>query len=134
MTLTIYTDGGSRGNPGPASIGIVAFVDNKQVFSHSEAIGITTNNVAEYSSVISAYTKLIPRVQELKVTSFHFKSDSKLLVEQLCGRFKVKTPHIAILFNQVKELEKSLGLPVIYEWVRRSENTTADALVNQAHQ
>ena len=133
MILSVYTDGGSRGNPGPASIGIVATLGNREVLTHSEAIGVATNNTAEYTAIIRAMTLLAPQIQEFGATEIRFNSDSKLLVEQLSGRFKVKTPHIQALFQQVKVLEMSFGIPIAYQWVERAKNSYADDLVNKAH-
>ncbi|OGK15198.1 hypothetical protein A2690_00270 [Candidatus Roizmanbacteria bacterium RIFCSPHIGHO2_01_FULL_39_12b] len=133
MTLSVFTDGGSRGNPGPASIGFVAHLGDKQIFSHHETIGIATNNVAEYTAIIRAFEMLSPKLGEWDVDIINFKSDSRLLVEQLSGRFKVKTPHIKELFNQAKILERIVNIPVYYNWVKRSDNVHADSLVNKAH-
>ena len=75
MTLSVFTDGGSRGNPGPASIGFVAHLGDKQIFSHHETIGIATNNVAEYTAIIRAFEMLSPKLEEWDVDIINFKSD-----------------------------------------------------------
>lgn len=132
MTLTIYTDGGSKGNPGIASIGIVAKIREKIVFTHSQSIGITTNNVAEYTAVLTAFTLLLSKYNTLAVSKIILYSDSKLLVNQLNGKFKIKSPHIGILIHKIKELENKLKIPILYKWVPREANQHADLLVNEA--
>ena len=131
MTLSIYTDGGSKGNPGPASIGIVAKLDKKIIFTHSESIGTATNNVAEYTAVITAYSLLLSKYNSLKISNIVLYSDSKLLVNQLLGTFKIKTPHIRELIEQVKILEMKLVIPITYMWIPREKNHHADSLVNE---
>ncbi len=131
MTLTISTDGGSRGNPGPASIGIVMYLDSHELFTHSEQIGIATNNTAEYTAVIRAF-EIVKQHAYWSYDDIEFKCDSKLLVEQLSGRYKVKTPHIQVLHSHVKRLEREIGASVRYIWVARDRNQHADSLVNRA--
>ncbi len=131
MTLKIFTDGGSKGNPGPSAIGIVFYVDEKQVYTYREDIGVTTNNVAEYTAVIRALDKVVGNPTEFgNIDSITFVSDSSLLVNQLSGLFKVKNDRMKELVLKVKTLEIELGIPVSYVHVLREKNTIADALVN----
>lgn len=139
MVLKIFTDGGSKGNPGPSAIGMVFYIEDKQVYTYREDIGVTTNNVAEYTAVIIAMSK-VPSIilrtsSSLKskvgnIDKIEFYSDSTLLVNQLNGLFKIKNPRIRTLVLNVKTLEMELGIPVSYTHVKRERNTIADALVN----
>ncbi len=132
MILTIYTDGASRGNPGPASYGFV-IKDEKGNILHKEGkvIGITTNNVAEYTAVLEAlkYVKqYTSREKQLQIELF---ADSKLVAEQLSGRFKVKAKHLKPIIEQIRILATELG-SIIYSHVPRFRNTMADQLANLA--
>lgn len=138
MKLKIYTDGASRGNPGPASYGFVIF-DDKGNIIHKEgnAIGITTNNVAEYTAVCEAlkYVSSLPRVKSRGIkdhaSSIKLFADSKLVAEQLSGRFKVKAKHLMPIIEQIKIMAIELG-GVSYHHIPRSENMLADSLANLA--
>lgn len=130
-TIVVYSDGGSRGNPGPAAIGAVvldATSDPPQrVATISERIGVTTNNVAEYRAVIAGLEAAAPygarRVQVF--------ADSMLVVQQLRGQWKVKQAHLRPLFERARELLTGYDV-VELAHVRREYNTDADALVNAA--
>jgi len=133
--LEIHTDGGSRGNPGPAGIGAYAASDGHKVFTLSETIGETTNNVAEYMAVIRS----LEVMAEKKIFSEKLKYtlDSELIVRQITGKYKVKLPHLKILRQQVVDLVKDLrGKGQIklmtFITVPREQNKKADALVNEA--
>ena len=130
MKITIYTDGASRGNPGPSSYGF-SIRDNKGKLLHDEGryIGIATNNFAEYSAVLNAFKhiqKNLPNVLEI-----NFFMDSKLVVEQLSGRFKIKSPNLRILISEIKNLEKNFG-KITYKHIPRELNSYADLLANKA--
>ena len=133
MTLNIYTDGGSKGNPGQSAIGIVAYVDEREIFRHREDIGIATNNFAEYSAVLKALELLKTQITNYKypITKVIFHSDSQLMVNQLNGRYKVKNKVIQNLIFQIRGLEVEIGLPVYYKYIPRELNKVADGLVNQ---
>lgn len=131
MKLVIYTDGASRGNPGPASYGFtIAEVSGKLLHEEGEYIGETTNNVAEYMAVVSALNWVNKKYgnQKIQVNVF---ADSKLVAEQLSGRFKVKSLHLKPIIEQIKILGLELG-GVIYSHVPREKNTEADRLANKA--
>lgn len=132
MILSIHTDGGSKGNPGPSSIGILITSPDGELQRYREDIGIATNNVAEYTAVSRAYDLIATLIKErgLDVTQLNFYSDSQLIVRQLSGIYKVKNPGMKTLVNQVKEKEMLLGIPANYTSVPREENTIADGLVN----
>ncbi|NTU98992.1 ribonuclease HI family protein [Candidatus Falkowbacteria bacterium] len=126
--LVIFTDGGARGNPGPAAIGAVIRDEKEQVVAEiSEYIGETTNNQAEYRAVIAA----IAKAKELGAIELDFYLDSLLVVEQLNGNYKVKNKDLAPLFIQIHNAR--LGFKkVTFAHVRREQNKDADKLVNLA--
>lgn len=130
MKLTIYTDGASRGNPGPSAYGFV-ILDNKGNILQKEGkvIGATTNNVAEYTAVLEA----LKYVSSIKgyVSGIELYADSKLVAEQLSGRFKVKAKHLKPIIERIKILALELG-GLSYSYIPRSQNRLADALANQA--
>ncbi|MHA1606240.1 MAG: ribonuclease HI family protein [Candidatus Freyarchaeota archaeon] len=126
--VRVFVDGASRGNPGPAGIGVVIVsMDGRRLVEHGEYVGVATNNQAEYLSLIKAL-ELCHRlgVREVKVFS-----DSELLVKQLAGQYAVKNRKLKELYGRVKELEP-LFRRVVYRHVPREENSRADALANQA--
>ena len=126
--LIIYTDGGARGNPGPAGIGAVIY-DTKgdRLTEISEYIGETTNNQAEYRAVIKA----IEKASELSAEELEFYLDSELVVKQLNQEFKIKNKELAPLF--VKIYNSSLRFKkVVYKHIPREKNKEADKLVNKA--
>ncbi|MDP3733448.1 MAG: ribonuclease HI family protein [Candidatus Daviesbacteria bacterium] len=130
MKLIIYTDGASRGNPGRASYGFtISDEHGKLIHEQGEYIGINTNNVAEYSAVLEAFKYLKRKFQgKLNIELF---ADSRLIVEQLSGRFKIKNANLKILFDQIKVLEMEIGR-VFYTHIPREKNSKADALANKA--
>jgi len=126
----IHTDGGSRGNPGPAAIGCVIEQNGKLVKEISKTIGVTTNNVAEYTAVLTALEWLVKNSGTgLTVTIY---CDSQLIVEQLSLRYKIKDEKMKNLFGKVKRLEMENRFLVTYVYVPRNQNSHADALVNRA--
>jgi ribonuclease H / adenosylcobalamin/alpha-ribazole phosphatase len=127
--VIIEADGGSRGNPGPAGYGaVVRDADTGELLVEaSGALGSTTNNVAEYSGLIAglrAAAKEGAQVAEARL-------DSKLVVEQMSGRWQVKQPHLRPLADEAAELARQLG-DVRYTWVPRARNAHADRLANEA--
>jgi len=127
--LTIFTDGGARGNPGPAAIGVIFYDKDKEVYSHGECIGRATNNVAEYKAVIKAL-KLVE--DKFKDCEIELNLDSELVCKQLNGEYKVKDENLKELFYQVRERVLDLGGKVSFRHVRREQNKKADCLVNRA--
>ena len=133
--LEIYTDGGSRGNPGPAGVGVYACSAGEEVFTVSETIGVTTNNVAEYTAVIRSLEVML----EKKVVAEKIKYilDSQLIARQITGKYKVKQPHLQVLRQKIVELVKDLREKeqvslMTFMTVPREQNKKADALVNEA--
>ena len=122
----IHTDGGARGNPGPAAIGVVIELDGTK-HQFKECIGETTNNQAEYRAVILALEK----AALLGATEIDVFLDSELVQQQLSGNYKVKNKDLAPLFVKVWNLSQQFKRAK-YTHIRREENKQADALVNQA--
>ena len=126
MKLTMYCDGGSRGNPGPAASGAV-LKDGAQVVAEAmKYLGETTNNQAEYTSIIIGLEK----AKELGATEVDVVMDSELAVKQLNGEYKVKHPEIAKRYLEVRNLLHSFSR-VTFRHVKREFNKEADALVNK---
>ena len=128
--LLIEADGGARGNPGPAGYGaVVRDAATREVLAElSEAIGHATNNVAEYSGLLAglrAAAKLAPGADT------EVRMDSRLVVEQMSGRWKIKHPDLRVLAAQAGQAARALGR-VTYIWVPRERNAHADRLANQA--
>jgi ribonuclease HI len=129
--LVIYCDGGSRGNPGPSAIGAVVLDPStdppRRLAIVSERIGVTTNNVAEYRALIAGLEAAAPfGAQRVRV-----RADSKLVVEQVKGTWKVKQPHLRPLLEEARKLLAGYQ-EVDVQHVPRAENAAADALVNAA--
>jgi ribonuclease HI len=136
-SLNVYTDGGSRGNPGPGAIGVVIQSQaGKTIHSFSRAIGHTTNNVAEYTAVIEALKWLIAnkdKIVNYKLSIINFYSDSQLMVNQLNGNWKIKDPELRQKNIQVRSLEQLFKRPIRYQAIPRTKNKTADSLVKKAY-
>lgn len=138
MILFINTDGGSKGNPGPAAIG-VAFSDGSDIIqTYRKDIGIASNNVAEYTALLVALQ--LVRDENRKddspfksATQIICRADSELMVKQLNGAYKVKHPDMRILYDQVLAAARVLEIPVTYTHVPREQNAVADALVNDQY-
>jgi len=123
----IYTDGGSRGNPGPAGIGAVITKDGQSVASISEFLGVTTNNVAEYTALIKALEKSL----ECGIEKVEVRTDSELMVRQMKGEYRVKNEGLKPLFLKAQALKNRFASFAIVH-VRREYNKEADRLANQA--
>ena len=128
MRATLSTDGGSRGNPGPAAYAYVLEAEDGTVLAaHGEAIGVATNNVAEYSALVAGLEKAV----EIGVSELEVISDSELMVKQMRGEYRVKNEALRDLSAQASRLAGKLG-SVSYKAVRREQNKLADQLVNEA--
>ncbi|MDD4271894.1 MAG: ribonuclease HI family protein [Patescibacteria group bacterium] len=126
--LKLFTDGGARGNPGPAGIGAVILNEHNKVIAEiSEYIGEATNNQAEYKALIAGLAK----ARDLGGLELEVFLDSELVVKQLNREYRVKDKHLAPLFVQVYNI--SLGFKkIIFKHIYREKNELADKLVNQA--
>ena len=128
MKARLSTDGGARGNPGPAAYGYVLETEDGTVLAaEGETIGVATNNVAEYSALIAGLEKAL----ELGVGEVEVISDSELMVKQMRGEYRVKNEALRRLFLEASRLARQVG-SVSYTAVRRERNKLADQLVNDA--
>ena len=128
MKARLSTDGGARGNPGPAAYGYVLEAEDGTVLdARGEAIGVATNNVAEYRALVAGLEKAV----ELGLGDVEVVSDSELLVKQMRGEYKIKNEALRELADEAERLEDRLGR-VTYVAVRREHNELADRLVNEA--
>jgi ribonuclease HI len=124
----LFTDGGARGNPGPAAYGFVLETEDGAVLAaEGEAIGTATNNVAEYSGLVAG----LRRALELQVPELEVVSDSELMVKQMRGEYRVKNEALRDLFLEATRLARRLE-SVEYRHVKRAHNELADKLVNEA--
>lgn len=139
MYFVVHTDGGARGNPGPAAIGVVIeevisdkgkVISKTKITEFGKRIGEATNNVAEYRAVLEALQNI--KYEDKKNIKIDFFLDSKLVVNQLNGRFKVKDPQLRELLTRIRILEQETGGEAYYHLVPRDQNRRADFLVNQA--
>jgi ribonuclease HI len=128
VTAKLSTDGGARGNPGPAAFAYVLEAEDGTVLAaHGETIGVATNNVAEYSALIAGLEK----ARELGLRDVEVVSDSELMVKQMRGEYRVKNEALLELSLQAARLARAIG-SVTYTAVRREHNELADRLVNEA--
>ena len=129
MKVIIEADGGSRGNPGPAGYGAVVLdaATEEVLVERNNGLGVTTNNVAEYEGLIAGLRAAI----ELGATEVEVRMDSKLVVEQMSGRWKVKHPSMKPLATEAGRLAWEIG-SVRFGWIPRARNSRADALANSA--
>ena len=128
MKARLFTDGGARGNPGPAAYAFVLEADDGTVLAaEGQAIGVATNNVAEYSALVAG----LERAFELGLDDVEVVSDSELLVKQMLGEYRVKNEALRGLSLEAARLARRLR-KVTYRAVRREHNELADRLVNEA--
>jgi ribonuclease HI len=135
MKLTVYTDGGSLNNPGRAASAYLLYEGTTLLYQEGTYIGIASNNVAEYTALIHALTKIKELIDTKVISSLEHitvYADSQLMVHQLNGLYKVKHPDMKKLFDQVKVLQEEITVPITYTHVLREKNHRADALVKQA--
>jgi len=128
LSLTLHSDGGSRGNPGPAGAGAVLYDDQGQeVAALSRYLGRTTNNEAEYQALLLGLNE----AKRLGAARLTVKMDSELIVRQLEGKYRVKAPGLKPMYDQAKRLLQGFASVTILH-VRREFNKRADELANQA--
>lgn len=123
----VYSDGGSRGNPGPSAYAIVVTKDGRIIHEHAEFLGVHTNNYAEYRGLIAGISKVL----ELGAEEVEFVMDSQLVIRQMTGQYRVKSPDMLALHEDAKSLVSMIP-KVAFTNVRRSERLIprADALLN----
>ena len=128
MRATLYTDGGARGNPGPAAYAYVLEAEDGTVLeARGEVIGVATNNVAEYRALVEG----LEAASRVGVDELEVVSDSELVVKQMRGEYRVKNAALRELSLQAARVARELGA-VTYRAVRRESNALADSLVNEA--
>jgi len=126
--IVAYTDGGSRGNPGPAGWGVrIEDAAGNMVEEFCASVGVATNNVAEYKGLLAA----LRWARDHGVTTLRVRSDSELLVKQMKGVYRVKNPGLQPLYREAQQLAAAIGR-VTFEHVRREQNADADRLANKA--
>jgi len=137
IKLLVNTDGGSRGNPGPAAIGVVFWDENEKVlFEYKKCIGVATNNEAEYQAIIEAL-KILQSSRWLKENqdndaAVFFRLDSQLVVEQISGNYRIKKSHIQDKVDQIDAIISTIGIKISFQHIPREKNKEADKLVNLA--
>lgn len=137
MKLVVHTDGGSRGNPGPAaSAFIISDSTHKVIVSRGVYLGITTNNQAEYLAVANALVWLNQHLNRLSIagdsiSGVSFFLDSELVVNQLTGKYKIKSPKLSQIISQINTAKQKLPISVNFQYIPREQNKAADKLVNQ---
>lgn len=129
--MIIHTDGGARGNPGPAACAFVAEIDGKIVQQDSSYLGNATNNYAEYQGVVLALQWLTENFKNFPTKESVFYLDSELVVRQLNGIYKVKDIKLIKLFDKIKDMCKVFNYPIIFQHIPRTQNKIADFLVNE---
>lgn len=131
--IIVHSDGGARGNPGPAGIGVVIADGKGKVLAEvSEHIGDTTNNIAEYTAVLQGLMALKALLGgQTRAVSIDWKLDSELVVKQLAGEYKVKNPGLRPLHQEIQDLRAEFP-ELTFTHVRREQNADADRLVNDA--
>ena len=134
MKYILYTDGGSRGNPGPAGIGVVIANEKGEMLKkYGEAIGETTNNEAEYQALIFGLKKLkqVFGKDAIKKSHLEARMDSELIVKQMNHQYKIEEPNLQKLFLQVWNLMLDFA-QIKFVAIAREQNKEADKLVNEA--
>lgn len=132
--IVIYTDGGSRGNPGPAGTGVViADANGKIIKEYSNFIGIKTNNEAEYEAIIFGLQKIKALLgkEKIKNTEIEIKTDSQLVARQLLGKYKIEEERLFPLFIKIWNLKINFG-HIKFTEIPREKNKKADKLANEA--
>ena len=132
--IIIYTDGGSRGNPGEAAIGIVIKNESgDSIKTYGEVLGIATNNIAEYTAIVVALQKVKQLLgkERTKKTEIEFRMDSELAMKQLNGEYKIENEDLQPLFLKIWNLKFDFG-KMSFKHIPREKNKEADKLVNEA--
>ncbi|GIW63431.1 MAG: hypothetical protein KatS3mg091_233 [Patescibacteria group bacterium] len=136
MKLKVFTDGGARGNPGPAAVGFLIYENSnnqdKLLVKASKYIGKSTNNKAEYTALLSALRWILDNLGKKSIFEIEFFLDSQLVCHQLNGLYKIKDKQLENLVAKIRFLEKQLNTNIRYTHIPRIQNKDADLLVNQA--
>lgn len=130
--ISIHTDGGSRGNPGPAAIGVFIEDENKTLAEIGKRIGEATNNVAEYKAVLEALSWILENKEKIKGSEINFFIDSQLIYSQIIGVYKIKNDNLRTILFEIRKKEAEINITINYNHIPREENKKADTLVNMA--
>lgn len=130
-TLVVHTDGGARGNPGPAAAGVVILLNGQLILEAGKYLGVQTNNEAEYQAVLHALTLLPDVLKKHEVNQIEWRLDSMLVVQQLSRQWKIKESRLAVFAQQIWQQLSALSAPSTFRYVPRAENAAADAMVNK---
>lgn len=133
-SINVYTDGGSRGNPGESALGTyIETNEGKEIISIGRRLGIATNNIAEYSAIREGLVWIFEHLGEMQeLTKISFYMDSNLAVNQLNGLYKIKNSGLREIYFEIKTLENQIKIPISYTHIPREKNKKADRLVNLA--
>ena len=129
--IKIYCDGGARGNPGPAASAFAVIENSKVIYKESKYIGETTNNVAEYQSVLLAVSWISKSSVYSSYDEINIFLDSQLVEKQLNGKYKVKNQGLRKYFDETKKLLQGISATITFESLPREKNKLADLLVNE---
>lgn len=130
--MAIFSDGGSRGNPGPGACAFVVKKGDQTIGQGSKYLGKVTNNFAEYSGVLIALNWLIDNLSQVdEVKIFDFFMDSELVVNQINGNYRIKNPSLKNLYGEIRKLIDKKKFQIFFKSIPRSKNKFADSLVNQ---
>lgn len=130
--LKVYTDGGARGNPGPAASAFVVTKNGSVLAEGAKYLGKKTNNYAEYQALLMAFEWLCQNKKKLKdEEKVEIFLDSELIVKQMTGVYKIKSTSLRPIAIEIKAKQRSLPVPIFYTHVKRDKNTHADRLVNE---
>jgi len=133
MQISVFTDGGSRGNPGVSGIGVIINGEQgRTIHKISKFIGVKTNNEAEYLALIEALTYVRDSLASLKISEICFFSDSQLLVRQINGKYKIKAANIKPLYQLALSVIADIHIPCTFHEILREKNFLADELANLA--
>jgi ribonuclease HI len=133
MQISVYTDGGSRGNPGLSGLGIVIYDPSQKIITKiTKFLGVKTNNEAEYLALIEALTWIRDHRLEYNISQIDFFTDSQLLSRQMSGKYKIKAANIKPLYQTALSLLATVNLPSSFHEVLREQNSLADLLANHA--
>ncbi|KKQ48332.1 MAG: Ribonuclease H [Candidatus Woesebacteria bacterium GW2011_GWB1_38_5] len=129
--LEVFTDGGSRGNPGPGASSFIAYKDNSKLYEHSYFLKNTTNNIAEYFALLMAVYWLTKNVDLKNISKCTFHLDSELVVKQMTGEYKIKNQKLKEIAIEIKKLLPLFGDNYNFVHINREKNVEADLLVNK---
>jgi ribonuclease HI len=133
-SINIYTDGGSRGNPGQAALGVYIENDKREMLDEiGISLGVNTNNIAEYSAIVEGMNWILRNlIQMPNLKKINFFMDSLLACSQLNGIYKIKNAGLRELYFKIKQKEQEINLPIYYTHIPREQNKKADRMVNLA--